>query len=244
MTLKRLFDTMLSGLGLVCTSPILVLTGLAIFLHDFGGPFYIATRVGLTGRPFRMVKFRSMVLKADRSGVTSTSVTDTRITPIGRLVRKCKLDELVQLWNVLIGEMSLVGPRPNVPSGVAVYTAEELRLLEVQPGITDFASIIFADEGEILEGKPDPDLAYDQLIRPWKSRLGLFYVSNCSLSLDLKLILLTLLALLSRGMALKKLHLLLRRLRAPDDLAEIALRRSPLVPQPLVGSEAAATLPY
>jgi lipopolysaccharide/colanic/teichoic acid biosynthesis glycosyltransferase len=191
-----------------------------------------------------MVKFRSMVLKADRSGVTSTSVTDTRITPIGRLVRKCKLDELVQLWNVLIGEMSLVGPRPNVPSGVAVYTAEELRLLEVQPGITDFASIIFADEGEILEGKPDPDLAYDQLIRPWKSRLGLFYVSNCSLSLDLKLILLTLLALLSRGMALKKLHLLLRRLRAPDDLAEIALRRSPLVPQPLVGSEAAATLPY
>jgi lipopolysaccharide/colanic/teichoic acid biosynthesis glycosyltransferase len=244
MTLKRLFDTMLSGLGLVCTSPILVLTGLAIFLYDFGSPFYIATRVGLTGRPFRMVKFRSMVLKADRNGVTSTSATDTRITPIGRLVRKCKLDELVQLWNVLIGEMSLVGPRPNVPSGVAVYTAEELRLLEVQPGITDFASIIFADEGEILKGKPDPDLAYDQLIRPWKSRLGLFYVSNRSLLLDLKLILLTLLALLSRGMALKKLHLLLRRLGAPDDLAEIALRRSSLVPQPLVASEAAATLPY
>jgi len=244
MTPKRIFDITISGLGLVCTSPILVLTGLAILLYDFGSPFYIATRVGLAGRPFRMIKFRSMVLKADRSGVTSTSATDARITPVGRLVRKCKLDELVQLWNVLIGEMSLVGPRPNVPSGVAVYTAEELGLLEVKPGITDFASVIFADEGEILKGRPDPDLAYDQLIRPWKSRLGLFYVSNRSLSVDLKLILLTLLALLSRGMALKKLHLLLRRLRAPDDLVEIALRRKPLVPQPLVAPEAAATLPY
>src|SRR6185312_9447559 len=134
----------------------------------------------------------------------------------------------------------------NVPSGVAVYTTEELRLLEVRPGITDFASIVFADEGEILSGKPDPDLAYDQLIRPWKSRLGLFYVSRHSLSVDLKLILFTLLALLSRDMALKKVHMLLRRLRAPDDLAEIALRRMPLVPQPLLASEteAAATLPF
>src|SRR6185312_1631464 len=179
----------------------LVLTGLAILLYDFGSPFYIATRVGLAGRPFRMIKFRSMVLKADRSGVTSTSATDARITPVGRLVRKCKLDELVQLWNVLIGEMSLVGPRPNVPSGVAVYTAEELGLLEVKPGITDFASIVFADEGDILSGRPDPDLAYDQLIRPWKSRLGLFYIGKRSLSLDCKVILLTLLALVSRRFA-------------------------------------------
>lgn len=244
MTPKRVFDTVISGLGLICTSPILVATGLAIFLYDFGSPFYIATRVGLNGRPFRMVKFRSMVVKADRTGVTSTSATDKRITPIGRLVRSCKLDELVQLWNVLIGEMSLVGPRPNVPSGVAVYTAEELRLLEVQPGITDFASIIFADEGEILRGRPDPDLAYDQLIRPWKSRLGLFYVSEHSLSLDLELIALTLLALLSREIALKRLHLLLRRLRAPDDLAEIALRSGPLVPQRSIAPETTAVLPH
>lgn len=244
MTPKRLFDTVISGLGLVCTSPILVLTGLAIFLYDLNSPFYIATRVGLNGRPFRMVKFRSMVVKADRSGVTSTSATDSRITPIGRLVRKCKLDELVQLWNVLIGDMSLVGPRPNVPSGVAVYTPEEFRLLEVQPGITDFASIIFADEGEILSGRADPDLAYDQLIRPWKSRLGLFYVSNRSLSLDLRLTVLTLLALLSRGMALKRLHLLLRSMCASDDLAEIALRRRPLESQPLSAPETAATLPH
>ena len=243
MTPKRLFDIGMSALGLVCTSPILVFTGLAIFLYDFGSPFYIATRVGRNGRPFRMVKFRSMVVKADRSGVTSTSATDSRITPIGRFVRKCKLDELVQLWNVLMGEMSLVGPRPNVPSGVAAYTTEELCLLEVQPGITDFASIIFADEGEILRGRPDPDLAYDQLIRPWKSRLGLFYVSKRSLTLDLKLIVLTLYALLSRGMALGKLHLLLRRLGAPDDLAEIALRRNPLMPQPVAPPQA-ATAPH
>ena len=119
-----------------------------------------------------------MIVKADQTGVDSTAGDDKRITPIGRLVRKLKLDELSQLWNVLKGDMSLVGPRPNVPREVALYTSDENKLLEIRPGITDLSSIIFADEGDILHGAEDPDLRYHQIIRPWKSRLGLLYVKK------------------------------------------------------------------
>lgn len=228
MTSKRAFDIVFSGLGLLCASPLLVLVGAAIVLYDFGSPFYIAPRVGRYGRTFRMVKFRSMVVNADRSGVTSTSTSDSRITPVGRFVRKYKLDELMQFWNVLIGDMSLVGPRPNVPSGVAVYTAEERTLLDIEPGITDFASIVFADEGEILRDYDDPDAAYDRLIRPWKSRLGIFYVHNHTSWIDLQLIGLTVASTVSRATALRGVHCLLRRLGAPQDLVNVALRHEAL----------------
>jgi lipopolysaccharide/colanic/teichoic acid biosynthesis glycosyltransferase len=153
---KRMMDIIIAATVLVLLWPLLALIALAIYLYDFHYPFYIAPRVGLGGKVFQMVKFRSMTVNADRTGVTSTSVDDDRITPIGRYIRAFKLDELVQFWNVLWGDMSLVGPRPNVPSGVAVYTLEEQRLLTVRPGITDFASIVFADEGNILGGRPDP----------------------------------------------------------------------------------------
>lgn len=243
MDSKRLFDLLASGLALVVTSPLLLLVGGGIFLYDFHHPLYIANRVGRNGKLFRMVKFRSMVVNADKTGVTSTSATDRRITPLGRFVRKCKLDEVVQLWNVFRGDMSLVGPRPNVPSGVAVYTPVEHRLLSVRPGITDIASIVFADEGDILRGHADADLAYDQLIRPWKSRLGLFYIDQRTLWLDVRLIALTVVTVVSRAFALARVHRLLVLLGAPPDLARVALRRDELVPALPPGMDSASASP-
>ena len=234
--MKRLLDLVFAGGALLLTSPILLAVGAAIFLYDFHNPLYIARRVGREGKLFRMVKFRSMVVNADRTGVTSTSAADSRITPVGGFVRKFKLDELVQLWNVFIGDMSLVGPRPNVPSGVAVYTDVEQRLLVVRPGITDFASVVFADEGDILKGHPDADEAYDRLIRPWKSRLGLFYIDHRSAWVDMRVIFLTVLTLFSRQAALRGIHGLLLQLGAPPDLARVALRRDQLTPQRPPGS--------
>jgi len=227
---KRLFDFVVSLSGLLLLSPLLLATSLAIYLYDFHSPFYIAPRVGRGGRSFRMVKFRSMVVNADRTGVTSTASTDSRITPIGRFVRRCKLDEVVQLWNVLKGDMSLVGPRPNVRSGTDLYTPAEQRLLTVRPGITDFASIVFADEGEILTGHADADAAYDRLIRPWKSRLGLFYIDHRSLPLDCALIVTTLLAAASRPVALRHVASQLARRGASADLVRVARRETALQP--------------
>jgi lipopolysaccharide/colanic/teichoic acid biosynthesis glycosyltransferase len=234
------FDFVCAGAALVVTSPLLAAVAAAIYLYDFHNPLYIASRIGIGGRPFRMVKFRSMVVNADRTGVTSTSATDSRVTPVGQFVRKFKLDELVQLWNVVRGDMSLVGPRPNVPSGVAVYTAEERRLLTAPPGITDLSSIVFADEGEILRGRPDPDAAYDELVRPWKSRLGLFYIDHRTLAVDVKIIAYTVLTILSREAALKRVHGLLLQLGAPPELARVALRRQALEPALPPGIEPSA----
>ncbi len=229
MLAKRIFDLAVSIAALIVTAPLLLIVAAAIYLQDFHNPLYIADRIGRGKLPFRMIKFRSMVMNADRSGVSSTSATDRRVTPVGHFVRRSKLDEVVQLWNVARGDMSLVGPRPNVPGGVAIYTPEEMRLLTVRPGITDLASIVFADEGEILRDHADPDLAYDQLIRPWKSRLGLFYIDHRSLWLDLQLIALTVLTALSRRPALDGVARILEKLGAPTDLVRVAARRDPLV---------------
>jgi lipopolysaccharide/colanic/teichoic acid biosynthesis glycosyltransferase len=229
---KRLFDIAAASLGLVLCAPILLLAMLAVWAQDFRSPLYIAPRVGRESRIFRMVKLRSMVIGADRTGISSTSANDRRITPIGAFVRATKLDELPQLWNVLVGDMSIVGPRPNVEAGVAVYTAVERKLLSVRPGITDFSSIVFADEGQILRDSRDPDRDYDLLIRPWKSRLGLFYVSRASFLLDIRLILITLLALGSRRRALDAASSLLAGLGADKDLVQLARRTESLVPAP------------
>jgi lipopolysaccharide/colanic/teichoic acid biosynthesis glycosyltransferase len=171
-----------------------------------------------------------MVIGADLRGSSSTSNDDMRITAVGHFIRRYKIDELTQLWNVLMGDMSLVGPRPQVQSGVDLYTSREQDLLNVRPGITDFASIVFSDEGGILEGHPDPDLGYDQLIRPGKSLLGLFYVEHRSLSVDIRLVWLTLITIFSRSWALKGLQGLLKSLNAEADLVRLASRVDPLVP--------------
>lgn len=239
--MKRLLDIVASAGGLLFFSPVLwVFMGL-IWFQDRSFPFYIAERVGKNGRPFRMVKLRSMIVGADRTGVDSTAAEDTRITWVGRIIRKYKLDELSQLWNVLRGDMSLVGPRPNVPREVATYTMEERRLLEMKPGITDFSSIVFSDEGEVLAGSDDPDLKYHQIIRPWKSRLGLLYAEKRTFSVDLRLIWLTLVAIVSRGRALNGLQGVLRRLGADQQLREVASRKKPLAPYPPPGSDKIVT---
>jgi len=239
--LKRLLDIIVSFSGLISLSPILGVIILLIWLQDFHSPFYIAPRVGKNGRIFKMVKLRSMIVGADKSGVDSTSSGDSRITAIGHLVRKCKFDEISQLWNVLTGDMSLVGPRPNVKRETDLYTVVEERLLSVRPGITDISSIVFADEGEILKGSADPDIDYNQLIRPWKSRLGLIYIKNRSIWIDLQLLWLTAVAMLSRKHALSGIHFMLEKMNAPDSVIRVAMRRDKLVPHPPPGSDAIVT---
>jgi lipopolysaccharide/colanic/teichoic acid biosynthesis glycosyltransferase len=233
---KRLFDIFVSAVGLIATSPILIPAMIAVWLQDFHSPFYVPPRVGKDGKLFRMVKLPSMVIRADQTGVDSTSAKDPRITRVGHFIRKCKIDELPELWNVLWGTMSLVGPRPNVKRETDLYTAVERGLLNVRPGITDIASIVFSDENEILKDSADPDIDYNQLIRPWKSRLGLFYVAHRSLALDLKLVVLTAVAVLSRERALRGVQRILCGLGADPQLIKVAARQEPLRPAPPPGS--------
>ena len=234
--MKIIFDITLSLLGLLAASPLLAVTMVWIWMTDWHSPFYMAPRVGKGGRVFRLVKLRSMRIGADASGVDSTAGDDPRITRVGAIIRRYKLDELPQLWNVLALKMSLVGPRPNLQRETELYTREEKGLLSIKPGITDIASIVFADEGDILAGSPDPDLAYHQLIRPWKSRLGLLYVEHRSVLLDLQLIWLTVVTLLSRPRALAGVGRLLKKLGAPEELYRVALRSEPLTPHPPPGA--------
>lgn len=227
---KRLIDFFSSAFGLLLVAPVMLPVMLLVWLQDRHSPFYIADRAGYRGKIFRMVKLRSMVINADSSGVDSTSANDRRITAVGHFIRRFKLDELSQLWNVMIGDMSLVGPRPNVASEVARYTEEEMGLLEAKPGITDISSIVFSDEGDILSDSEDPDLDYNRLIRPWKSRLGLLYIEHQGFLLDMSLIALTILGIVSKRRALKALSSILRLLDAPDELIVIAARETELHP--------------
>lgn len=229
--MKRAFDILCSAIGLLVLSPLLIAVAVAIYLQDYRSPFYVAVRVGKGERPFRMVKFRSMIVRADAMGVDSTAGDDPRITGLGRFIRRFKLDETPQLWNVLRGEMSLVGPRPNVERETRLYTSAEIRLLDARPGITDLASIVFADEGEILRGSDDPDLKYNQVIRPWKSRLGLLYVGGKrSVALDLEIIWLTVISAMDRRRALKGVQQLAASLGADSQLLEVVSRTKQLLP--------------
>jgi lipopolysaccharide/colanic/teichoic acid biosynthesis glycosyltransferase len=236
---KRSIDVVGAGIGLLLLAPVLFVCGFMVWRQDGHVPVYMAERVGRGGRLFRMVKLRSMRVGADRSGVTATSANDSRITPLGHVLRRYKLDELPQLWNVLKGEMSFVGPRPQVRSDVEAYTREERRLLSVSPGITDLASIVFADEGDVLCDHDDPQAACDLLVRPWKSRLGLLYVEKRSLMLDVQIVWLTALHFLSRRAALVGVASVIRRHGAPPDLCRVVLREEPLRPHLPPGLEQA-----
>jgi lipopolysaccharide/colanic/teichoic acid biosynthesis glycosyltransferase len=227
--MKRLLDIIVAATGLIVLSPLIIVLCVLIWLQDYHSPFYVATRIGRRERPFRMVKFRSMVIRADTSGVDSTAGDDPRITSLGRFIRRFKLDEIPQLLNVLAGTMSLVGPRPNVERETVLYTADEKRLLSMRPGITDLSSIVFADEGDILEGSADPDLRYNQIIRPWKSRLGLLYVdAKPKVARDLAIIWLTVRGAIDRARALDGVSEIARDLGADSRLMEIISRRAPL----------------
>lgn len=233
--MKRLLDIILSATGLLLASPVLLPVMFLVWRQDGHSPFYIAPRSAKGGGTFNMVKLRSMVINADKSGVDSTGANDRRITKVGHFIRRYKLDELTQLWNVLKGDMSLVGPRPNVKRETDLYTSVEKKLLDIKPGITDISSIVFSDEGEILKDHADPDIAYNQLIRPGKSLLGLFYIEHRSLWLDIRLIALTALAIVSRDRALEGIQGVLKACNAPLDLLILASREQPLVPMPPPG---------
>ena len=235
--MKRIFDILASFVGLIFMSPVLLVFMYLVYRQDNCSPFYIAPRVGKNGIMFNMIKLRSMSINADKSGVDSTSLNDVRITPVGHKIRRYKLDEFTQLWNVLIGYMSLVGPRPNVKSETDLYTSVEKKLLTVQPGITDFSSIVFSDEGEILEGKDNPDLIYNQLIRPWKSRLGLIYIQNQSALLDLRLIIYTVVAIISKQRAIDWVVVQLNKMNADKGVINISKREATLYPHPPPGSD-------
>ncbi len=233
---KRIIDILFSSFGLLFFSLPLITAIFLIWRHDFKSPFYVSIRVGKDEKPFKIIKLRTMVVNAHKKGVDSTAKNDSRITPVGHFIRRYKLDEITQLWNVLKGDMSLVGPRPNVKSETDIYTSTEKNLLSVKPGITDFASIVFSDEGEILAGKANPDIAYNQLIRPGKSSLGLFYIKNNSIYIDVIILVVTILSIFSRSTALKINALILKNLKAPAELITTAKRKKELFPKPPPGS--------
>jgi lipopolysaccharide/colanic/teichoic acid biosynthesis glycosyltransferase len=193
---KRATDLVVATIGLVLLCPFLLLLGLWIKLDSKGTVFYRGKRAGRFGNPFLVFKLRTMVANAERLGGAESPADDPRITRIGPLLRRYKFDELPQLINVIKGEMSLVGPRPEVLDEVRLYTPRERQLLSVRPGITDWASIKFRNEDEILRGSPDPHLAYHQVVRPDKIRLGLEYVEKRSLLVDFKILLQTLRAVI------------------------------------------------
>ncbi|WP_375567397.1 sugar transferase [Oceaniradius stylonematis] len=228
--MKRLFDVVASLAGLVLLSPVLLVLMFLVWRQDGHSPIYQGVRAARNGGTFKMNKLRSMVVHADKTGVESTGAADTRITPLGHFIRRWKIDEFTQLWNVLKGDMSLVGPRPNTVKAVEGYTERERGLLAVRPGITDFASIVFSDEGEIIKDADDPDAAYDKLIRPWKGRLGLIYAEHVNVLLDIKLIWLTIVAIIDKSAALKGVERELRRLGVDEEVIAVSRRDRPLVP--------------
>lgn len=196
--IKRLFDITSSLFAIIVFSPVLIALTILIKIDSSGPVFYRGERVGYNGKIFRIYKFRTMVANADKIGGPSTSDSDARITKIGRIMRKSKLDELPQLFNVLFGEMSLVGPRPEVKYYTDMFNDEEKYILSVRPGITDWASLANPDEGAILAKYDDPDLAYEEIIRPEKIRLQLKYVYEKSFLSDIGIIWQTLITVMSR----------------------------------------------
>ena len=189
---KRCVDLAVAGTAIVVLSPLLLVIAVAVKLDSPGPALYRGRRIGRAGVPFGMLKFRTMVVGADTLGGPSTPNGDPRVTRAGALLRKYKLDELPQLFNVLAGQMSLVGPRPEVEQYVAMYTDEERQILDAKPGITDLATMWNADEGALLAAASDPERVYLEAIRPRKIQLQLEYVRTRSLRGDLRIILQTL----------------------------------------------------
>ena len=185
---KRTFDLLVALAALIVLSPILLVLSLIIKITSPGPVFYRGVRIGQNGVAFRIFKFRTMVINAEQLGGSATAEDDPRITPIGRFIRRNKLDEFPQFINVLVGDMSLVGARPEVKKYVDMYTEEEKQILDLRPGITDWASIWNSNEAAVLEGSNDPEKTYEELIRPTKLALQLFYARNHSLLVDVKIL--------------------------------------------------------
>lgn len=186
MACKRAFDIVCSFLGLAVLSPLLIIVSILVGVTSPGGVFFRQVRIGKDGKPFRIFKFRSM--RKDNAGLKITTGNDSRITPVGRLLRKSKIDELPQLINVLLGDMSFVGPRPEVADYVELYTPYQRQVLQVRPGITGLASIKFRNENDLLTASDDPHRTYIEEIMPRKIQLDLEYIPHASVFYDIKLI--------------------------------------------------------
>lgn len=184
----RFFDILFSIIGLVLLSPLFTVLYFLIRIESQGGGFYSQERIGKNGKPFKLFKFRSMRIGTDKKGLITIGEKDNRITKTGFILRKYKLDELPQLWNVFIGDMSLVGPRPEVKKYTDLYTEEQKQVLQVRPGITDWASIKYVDENKILGESKDPNDAYVNLIMPNKIKLNMVYIQHQTLGEYFKII--------------------------------------------------------
>lgn len=184
----RFFDILFSIIGLVLLSPLFTVLYFLIRIESQGGGFYSQERIGKNGKPFKLLKFRSMRIGSDKKSLITIGEKDNRITKTGFILRKYKLDELPQLWNVFIGDMSLVGPRPEVKKYTDLYTEEQKQVLQVRPGITDWASIKYVDENKILGESKDPDDAYVNLIMPNKIKLNMVYIQHQTLGEYFKII--------------------------------------------------------
>ena len=195
--MKRLFDIFFSLTGIILLIPFFLLTWAFIRLDSKGGAIYKQTRVGLNNKDFKLFKFRSMFKDAEKRGQLTVGMRDQRITKVGYYIRRYKLDELPQLFNVLNGSMSIVGPRPELRKYVNYYNAEQMRVLSVKPGITDFASIKYFKENELLGKSPDPEKEYLEVIMPEKLKLNLQYIEQQTFAGDLKIIFNTILTLLA-----------------------------------------------
>lgn len=188
----RIFDVILSFIGLLILSPFLLIVYLLIRLESKGGGFYTQTRIGKAGKPFQLYKFRSMRIGSDKKGLITVGEKDSRITKMGYFVRRYKIDELPQLWNVLKGDMSLVGPRPEVKKYTDMYNDKQKKVLSIKPGITDWASIKYVDENRILGEAENPDETYVKVIMPSKIALNMIYINNHTLKEYFKIIFATL----------------------------------------------------
>lgn len=196
--MKRLFDIVVSGLGIILLSPILLIISLIVVIDSPGGVFFRGPRVGKDGKVFRIFKFRSMIKDCEGKGKWNVGDNDNRITRFGHILRKTKLDELPQLFNVFIGNMSFVGPRPELQYYVDMYTEEEKIILNMKPGITDYASIVNFAQFETFTEALDPDEAYLKYIRPLKLKLQMFYSKNHSFFGDIRIILWTIWKIVSK----------------------------------------------
>jgi len=189
---KRTLDLVCAGVGVALLAPLFLFIALLVKAEDGGPVFFKQERIGYRGRPFRMWKFRTMVPDAEACGLLLTVGRDVRVTGVGAWLRRLKLDELPQLFNVVVGDMTLVGPRPEVPRYVALYRADQRRVLELMPGVTDEASIRYANEGTMLAAAADPERFYVEQIVPEKIRLNLAYAGRATVWTDLRVILATL----------------------------------------------------
>lgn len=190
--MKRIFDFLAATTGIILLTPLLIIIALSIVLDSKGGVFFKQIRVGRHNKDFHIIKFRSMSTHAEKDGQLTVGSRDSRITRIGYYLRRYKLDELPQLFNVITGDMSIVGPRPEVRKYVTLYSPEQLKVLQVRPGLTDYASLEYIHENDILQASENPEKTYIQEIMPAKLRLNLQYIQEKGLKTDLSIIFATL----------------------------------------------------